>query len=124
MQSLQYNDTLYLLIDDDTIELKKIDSTTDLTSLVKARTATSIATIHRDVLAIQDIFKDLDIIVNLQQESIDKIESNIDSTEQKVESALDNIIIAEQNQKWFRKTVFIAPVLLVGSAFAIFKLVK
>lgn len=62
-----------------------------------------IKSLERDVLEISEMFKDLAVLVDQQQEGIDTIDNNIADTRDKVENAHKELQQAEEYQKKSRK---------------------
>jgi t-SNARE complex subunit (syntaxin) len=106
-------------MDDDTIEFLKIDDES-----VDVKELYSIKNIHNDVLSLQQIFNDLNGIVNFQQDDIDKMELDIENTNIDVEQGYSNIVKADESQQWFRKSFIYTPIILIGSTFMMFELIE
>ncbi|KAK7133933.1 hypothetical protein R3I94_015703 [Phoxinus phoxinus] len=76
----------------------------------------SIRQLESDITNINDIFRDLGMMVHEQGDMIDSIEANVSTTEVHVQSATQNLNRAASYQTSFRKKIFIFIAILVGAA--------
>ncbi|MBN3290443.1 STX7 protein, partial [Polypterus senegalus] len=80
--------------------------------LIKER-ETAIRQLESDIVNINEIFKDLGMMIHEQGETIDSIEANVENAEVHVQSANEQLARAADYQSRSRKKIFILIVVLV-----------
>lgn len=79
-------------------KLRPVDEATVMQEIIDERTA-EITKVHRGIVEVQEMFRDLSNLVKEQQIEIDKIYDNVDTSHQKTKEAFQNIVAADQLQR-------------------------
>ena len=89
----------------------------DLEEIKKRREGVKM--IERDVTELSEMFKDLRTLVDVQQEDIDSIETNVQQTKVRTEEGLSELQKAEHYQRKARKKTCVLLMIVVGVLLAI-----